>query len=69
MSTGQFKTKFEAILFALDNLEEGEQFTVCRQEENKPCGDTVDCDMCAIVTYRKGMTAGDVLQLARKHRA
>lgn len=69
MSTEHFKTKLEAILCALDDLEEGEQLTVCRQEENKSCGDSNTCDMCAIITYRKGMTAGDILQMARKHRA
>lgn len=69
MSTGLFDNKLDAILFALEDIEEGEVIKLCRQEESKPCGDSNTCDMCAIITYRKGMTAGDILQMARKHRA
>lgn len=69
MSTEVFSTKLEAVLCALEDIDEGDKIVLCRQEEDKPCAIGGDCDMCAVIIYRKGMTPGDILSIARKHRA
>jgi len=58
-----FADQFAAISRALAGCEPGDTFTVCGSASG--CDHEGACPFCAVITVREGLTAQDVIDMAR----